>query len=340
MRLLVVTVLVAGCGTYNYNRAALVPRATPRAVTGEPLAGRAQLAMGASSVAHLGDPGVGDPNAGIEIPGTQLFADFRARIGDVVSIGFLSEVGLDQGARQLKATQPPVDAGNVVGYGVALDFAIPTGDPRWHLGVGFDVMSWSVPYVEYDTCAAGSECFPYQLRQTGKDTVGTLAASLTPTYRVDDRLAVFGNLTVREHPTIDQKGQTGGAIVDDVEVDSGPANFLVGAGVELALADGGFFARAVAYYDVTRTPAEYGPGVSLSVGVPLGARRPRIPPPTAAPPPAWTPPPPSPPPGDPSWGPPPPSPSPSPADPAWGPPPPAAPTPPPLPPAPAPAPAP
>jgi hypothetical protein len=58
-------VLATACGTYNANRAALVPAATPRMTTGQPSSGVAQLDVGASSVTHLQDPGVGDPSAGI-----------------------------------------------------------------------------------------------------------------------------------------------------------------------------------------------------------------------------------------------------------------------------------
>ena len=100
MRHFVLLVLLVGCGTYNYNRAALVPRSTPRMTTGQPLAGKGQLGLGASSVAHFGKPGVGDPNAGIEIPGTQLHGDLRARLGEMVSFGILYENGLDQGAKR------------------------------------------------------------------------------------------------------------------------------------------------------------------------------------------------------------------------------------------------
>src|SRR5688572_18741869 len=84
-----------GCGNYTYNRAALVPRATPRMTSGQPIEGRGQLSLGASSVAHLGDPEIGDDkNAGVEIPGTQLFGALKGRIGEIFSFGVLYENGL------------------------------------------------------------------------------------------------------------------------------------------------------------------------------------------------------------------------------------------------------
>ena len=50
-------------GRYTFEEVALAARNS-----GMPLEGRGELSVGASSIAHLGDPGVGDPTAGVEIP--------------------------------------------------------------------------------------------------------------------------------------------------------------------------------------------------------------------------------------------------------------------------------
>lgn len=295
--------MIAGCGTYNTNRAALVPRATPRMTSGQPLDGRGQLGIGASSVANLGKPRVGDPNAGIEIPGTQLHGDLRARIGESFSLGILYEHGMDQGATKLKSTQPDVDGGPVSGYGISMDMSIRTGDPRFRIGIGVDTIVWSVPYVEYLTCAAGEECFPYMIEGEGRDTVTTFAASITPSYRASDDIVLFAGATVRQHPTLPQKGTVTDPGFDEVEVQSGPANFLVSGGAELSLADGGLLASAVAYWDVSRDPAKYKPGIGVQLSIPLGKHRSRtqaqpmphpqpMPYPTPMPPPQPMPPPP------------------------------------------------
>src|SRR5687768_16631106 len=152
MRLVVLAVvlLLAACKT-NFNRAALVPRATPRMTTGQPLEGRGQLSVGASSVAHLGDPKpAGTENQGIEIPGTQFFGAFKGGIGDIFSFGIIYENGLDKGAKKLNASQPDVNHGNVEGYGITMDFAIPI-DEKWRIGVGVDATIWSCPYTEFET---------------------------------------------------------------------------------------------------------------------------------------------------------------------------------------------
>jgi hypothetical protein len=273
MRLVVVLVpLWFGCST-NYNRAALVPHATPRMTSGQPIEGRGQLSIGASSLAHLGDPQPGDtPNQGIEIPGTQLFGNIKGRIGDVFTFGFQYENGLDSGAKKLNKSQPDVDHGNVQGWGVNLDFYIPIED-KWKIGIGVDAMLWNCPYTEYETTQTGG----ITLRDTGSDIVEQLALSITPSYKLDDDIALFGGLTIRQHPTIDQKGM--GNILDDVEVDSGPANYIIAGGIEASLAKDAILLSAIAYYDVSRDPAKYGPGMALMMSLPFGKRHPQQQPP-------------------------------------------------------------
>jgi hypothetical protein len=278
MRIALLCLLLAGaCGERNFNRAALVPRATPRMTSGQPLEGRGQLSLGASSVAHLGDPEIGDdPNAGVEIPGTQLFGALKGRLGQHASFGILYENGLDQGAKKLNKSQPDVDGGNVQGYGLTFDIAIPVDD-KWTIGLGLDAMMWSVPYTSYEVFNG-----TITIRDEGSDSVGTFAASITPSYKLDEDLALFGGFTVRQHPTIQQKGMDIGTVLDDVEVDSGPANYIVSAGVEGSLLDGSVLLMAVGYYDLSRDPAKYGPGMGLMVSLPFG-RRPKTPPQQQAP---------------------------------------------------------
>lgn len=259
--------LVAACTT-NFNRAALVPHAAPRMSTGQPLEARGQLSVGASSIVHLGDPEVGSTsNQGIEIPGTQLFGNMKARIGEHAALGFQYEHGFDAGAKKLNSSQPDVDNGDVKGYGFTLDVFIPTGDPNWKIGLGVDAMLWSCPYVSYETTTTGS----ITIRDEGSDSVTAFAASITPSYKIDKGMTVFGGLTVRNHPTIQQKGM-GTLLLDDVEVESGPANYIFSAGVEVGLADNSMLLSAFGYYDASRDPAKYGPGMGVMLSVPLGRR--------------------------------------------------------------------
>jgi hypothetical protein len=297
MRILICLVpLLIACGTYQFNRAALVPRAAPRMASGQPLSATGQLGLGATSVTSLGQPTPGDPNAGIEVPSTQLQGNLKLRANENVSFGLLYENGLAQGAEPLKNTQPRVDGGGVFGYGFSLDVSIPTGNPDFRVGTGIDAMIWSTPYVEYATCALGETCFPGTIMERGRDSVGTIAFSITPSYRVSPEVALFGGVTVRQHPTLEQKGLETDPLFRSPEVDSGPFNYIVSGGAELSLADGAVLASGVVYWDISQTPAKYKPGVGMMISLPLGRRGPPRPAPgpvilvpTPAPPPPYAP---------------------------------------------------
>ncbi|HET9483699.1 MAG TPA: hypothetical protein VFO79_07070 [Xanthomonadales bacterium] len=245
--------------------------------TGQPLEARGLLTLGASSIAHLGDPEPGVDNQGVELPGTQVFGAVKARIGDYASFGFMYENGFDQGAKKLNSSQPDVDNGNVQGYGFSLDFSIPI-DEKWRVGVGVDAMLWSCPYVSYQTTTDGN----ITVRDEGTDTVDQFSASLTPSFKVDTDVTLFGGITVRQHPTIEQKVM--GTLLDDVEVDSGPANYIISAGIEGAVAGGAVLLSAFGYYDVSRDPAKYGPGMGVMVSLPFGRRKAQPQPPPGYPP--------------------------------------------------------
>jgi hypothetical protein len=277
MRLLLSLVpLLVACGTYNYNRAALVPRATPRMTSGQPLSAAGQLDVGASSVASLGKPEAGDSNAGIEVPSTQLHGGLKLRVGETAAVGVIYENGLAQNAEKLNSSQPDVKGGGVQGYGLSLDISIPTGNPNFRVGLGVDAIMWSVPYVEYFSCAAGESCFPFSIQTEGRDNVGQLALSLTPSFKVSEDLSLFGGLTVRQHPTIDQKGMEQEPLFSEPEVESGPANVLISSGAELSLANGGLLASGVIYWNASQNPAKYKGGFGLMLSVPLGKRGPPV----------------------------------------------------------------
>jgi hypothetical protein len=246
--------------------------------SGHGLDGIAELGFGASSLAHSTELGEGDPEAGVEVPGTQLRADARFRLSDVFALGLVYENGLDETAKRPKDEQPPVDEGNVQGYGITADVSIGTRDPKLRVGLGFDLVFWDVPYVEYLSCAPQDPCFPYDIMSKGTDRTETFGFSITPSYRMG-LWTFFGGLTARQHPTIQQKGtETDPILEGEGDVKSGPFNLLVSAGFEAALMQGAVEASLVLYQDITQDPVRYGPGLGVMVVVPLG-RTPPAPPP-------------------------------------------------------------
>jgi hypothetical protein len=271
----------AGCSTYNVNRSALAPHATPQLHPGSRMDSVAELGFGASSVTHFKNPEVGNPRASVEIPGTQLHGDLRLRATDWLTFGLVYENGLDATAYKPKGNlQPDVDVGNVVGRGMSIGVSIPTSNPALTIGMVLDTMLWEVPWVEWRTCVENCGSTPgYTYQTKGRDTVTTIGVGFTPTYRTGN-VTWFGGISMREHPTIEQKGtEHGGDFVADVT--SGPPAWTLSAGAQLDF--GPVKGSIVVYQTLTDDPVEYGPSMAAMVVVPLGKRRPQTPPGMAPP---------------------------------------------------------
>jgi hypothetical protein len=274
----VLLLLIAGCNVNRVNRAALVPHMTPTLRSGAPMETPAELSAGASSLAHT-KLGSSDDSAAVEVPGTQIEGAMRLRLGRA-SLGLIYAEGLDSGARPIKDDQPPVEAGNTRGYGFTVSGAIPTGDPRWHVGVNVELMTWSVPYVEYETCIQNCGIETWMYREEGRASVSQAAIGILPTYSAGT-WNVWGGVSVRNHPTIEQKGIEVGIDFED-EVEEGEFNTMPSAGADVELG-GGFRAGLTVYQVVQGKPASYGPGIAAMITIPLGqrdaARSPAPPPP-------------------------------------------------------------
>lgn len=280
--------LAGGCGTYRVNRSALAPRPTPAMHSGHPLDGVVELAGGLSSVSHLTEPSVGNPDSGVEVAGTQVRGDVRIRASDTFAIGFLYESGLDSSAAQPRDDLAPVDEGNVSGYGVTAEGSIPTSNPQLRIGLVLDLMMWRVPWVEWRTCI--ENCLPgegFTYEDSGIESVSGLGLGVVPSYRVGS-VTYFAGINARSHPDIEQKGvEMPGENFEGGDVKPGPLNVTLSAGAEMSF--GPLKGSLIAYQTVTRDPVQYGPGIAALLTIPIG--RPDPPPPPLAAPAAPAPPP-------------------------------------------------
>jgi hypothetical protein len=284
---LVLVGLGAACNVNRVNRAALVPHMTPTLRSGAPMDTPAEAQLGASSLSHS-TLGSSDDTAAVEVPGTQVEGAMRLRVGKRAAIGFIYAEGFDANAKPIDDTQPPVEAGNTRGYGVTISGFIPTGDERWSVGVNAELLSWSVPYVEYETCVQNCGGVNWTFREEGRAAVAQAALGIIPTYSTG-KVNVWGGVTLRNHPTIEQKGTEIGVDFED-EVEEGEFNTVLSAGADIELG-GGFRAGLTAYQVVMGKPAKYGPGIAAMITIPLGRRDVDTPP---APPVIYAPPPPAP----------------------------------------------
>jgi hypothetical protein len=176
----------------------------------------------------------------------------------------------------LDKTQAPVGSGAPTGIGVATRYSFDTGAPGLSFGVGFEVMDWQIPYVEYRTCVEYCEenGAPQMQINHGTEGVSTLGLSLTPTYRRGN-FALFGGAYTRRHPTIVRKGTELYTNDYDRDVDGGRYNWLLNAGVEYRLPIVSLMATV--QQNLTRDPVQYGPSFGFAIAFRVPERAPRRP---------------------------------------------------------------
>jgi len=258
---------------YRVQRTARVPHPAAPMRTGEPLAGPIELSVGASTFGDVTAPELVDNDASIEVAREQMRAELRIRLGKRGEIAPIFETAMGKMVA-LDHTQAPVEDGKPTGVGIAGRYSFDGGAPGLSFGVGFEGMTWQIPYVEYRTCVAYCEenNAPTQQVNHGYEGVETFGLSLTPTYRVGN-FALFGGAYTRRHPTIKRKGSEMYAADYDKDVDGGRYNWLLNAGIEYRLPV--MSVMATVQQNLTRDPVAYGPsfGLALAFRVPETKRR-------------------------------------------------------------------
>jgi len=259
--LLVVVPAIAAC-TGNIQRSARVPHPGVPLASGQPLETTGEFSAGLSNVTDFIKPGVGDASQAVEVPGTEMRDELRFRIGKRGQAALIYEHGFGGTSQQPDATQAPVGRGDVRGYGGSFGYAFDTGTPGFAVGTTVELMSWSVPYVEYVTC---TDCtYNYMVVNHGRAQPVSLGLGVTPSYR-SGRWTYFGGAFARNHPTTARK-ELGTDITfsDDGDVQDGPFNVLIHAGVEVEL-QRWLSAILVVHQDVVANPVQYGPGVGFAL---------------------------------------------------------------------------
>jgi hypothetical protein len=252
----------------NIQRSARVPHPGVPLSSGQPLATPAELAAGLSNVTDVMKPRVGDATQAVEVPSTEMRDELRFRIGKRGQIGAIYEQGFASTSRRPDATQAPVGDGDVQGYGISGGYSFETSTPGLSIGSTLEVMAWSVPFVEYETCTNCSS--PWTIMNHGRANPMTLGVGVTPSYR-SGAITLFGGAFARNHPTTLRKElNTDIAFNDnDGDVQSGPFNLLLHAGVEIEI-ERWLSALVVVHQDIDASPVRYGPGVGVALTARLG----------------------------------------------------------------------
>ena len=272
----------AACATYTVRKSALAPHIAPPMRSGQNLMGAAaEASVGASALARAKNPVEGpDANAGLYIPRVEVVAALRKRISEDMDLGLLYDHGFRRGAYATSEDQPEPKNGSTYGGGVTGFYSVPTGSPGLRVGIGLDLLMYSVPYVKYTTEVDGT----YTRVEHDRESVGVYSLAIIPSFR-SGRVTLFGGGTVRNHPTIDKGDIEGGIdpyLSDDDEVESGPPNFILSAGLDVELGQG-IRAMAIVYQPVDKDPVDYGPTLGIGLTLPLGRYKPPPPPPPPQP---------------------------------------------------------
>jgi len=268
--LLAALLLSAGSGTRKVQRAALVPHQQPIQRSGQPIGdNRGELSFGTSTLSLITDPKEApDANAGLFIPRYHLNGAARVRLTRRFDVGLLWDYGLDKGSKAIQEGQPPVEYGDVYGGGVSMMYSIPASD-ELSVGIGMDLLFYSIPYVEYSTCIDNCALDPFDIVTHDRNTIPVVALGIMPSWRLSPEITAFGGITARNHPTIPRTEIEGPQLFEDDPVEAGPMNFVANAGVEYNFVNG-MRAMVHVFQPIFADPVRYGPTFGASFTIPLG----------------------------------------------------------------------
>jgi hypothetical protein len=265
--LLVLAVPAVTACVGNIQRSARVPHPGVPLSAGQPLATPAELAAGLSNVTDFMKPRVGDASQAVEVPSTEMRDELRFRIGQRGQLGLIYEQGFGSTSKQPDSTQAPIGKGDVEGYGVSGGYSFETSTPGLSIGTTIEVMGWSVPYVEYKTCTSCPTL--YTITEHGRANPMTLGLGITPSYR-SGAITVFGGAFARNHPTTQRKELgTDVTFSDGGDVENGPLNVLLHAGIQIEI-ERWLSALVLVHQDVVADPVRYGPGIGVALTARLG----------------------------------------------------------------------
>jgi hypothetical protein len=254
---------------YRVQRDVRVAHATAPLWSGSPMQGPVEVSVGASNLVDARAPKLGDdPTVASEVPSTQVRGELRFRIARYAQLALIHDHAIASSYRALDPTQAPVDHGSAQSFGLAVRGAVPVDDvPGLSLGLGFELLEWSLPYVEYRSCVENCEGVPTQEMTSGTDTLAEPAMQFIPSYRTGN-LTVFAGVYATPHARVERKGTEYSATDYDSEITRSGLNFILHAGAEVTF--GYVSVVAQVQQDIVSDPVSYGPslGVALALHAP------------------------------------------------------------------------
>ena len=254
--------VVACVPTYQVQRSVRAPHAAVPLRTGQPLTTPVELTVGASNALDVVKPKLGTSRDAVEVPQHQMRGELRFRHAERGELALIHERGIGGTSLKLSPTQAPVGEGSPHGTGGALRYSFPAS-PAISIGIEGELISWSLPYVEYRTCTRICDEAPLTTVDHGTANELTAGLGVTPSYQ-HGKLTLYGGVFARNHPTVVRKGTEYGS--QDEDVSGGPLNVMVHAGAAYRV-DPRVSALVQIHQNLTADPVRYGPGVGLGLSI-------------------------------------------------------------------------
>lgn len=228
--------------------------------------GPVEASVGASNLIDARAPRLGDdPTVASEVPSMQMRGEVRFRLGQYGQLALIHDHAIASTYKALDPTQAPVDHGAAMSFGVAIRGAIPDEEvPGLSIGLGFEVLEWWLPYVEYRSCVANCDGQPIQELNTGTDTLAEPAFQIIPSYR-RGALTLFAGVYATPHARVERKGTEIGSLDYDSDIARSGFNFIAHAGAEVTLGSVSILAQI--QQDLVSDPVSYGPSLGLALAI-------------------------------------------------------------------------
>jgi hypothetical protein len=263
--------LIGGCATTStYHRAGLTPIPQPSIAGGGNFRGRHQLSLGstvASTVnAHEGvNPAETNPDGDSIsfsdgeanwIPRTEASLIYKRKYGQFFTMGVLGEMALNTGAiKSYEDTLNLRPKGNAYGLGVTMQLLLPIHH-NLHLGVGMDLMLFSVPYVKMATNSTDHYSVDLWEPKYGTEMVGVYSFYFIPNYKLPWG-AIYGGLTIRNHPTTPAV-QTETSVTGMEDVEEGKPYYVLSMGAQINISYN-LALQIMIFQPITTSPVVYYP---------------------------------------------------------------------------------
>lgn len=278
--LLLVAPLLAACPgsrTYEIRRSALVPHLVPALGDGRRPDGAVRVDGAYSTLAASTEPEPA-PNdeSGLYVALGSLALGGRVHLVRGLEVGPLFEVGLPGDALRSSDDMPARPPGPVLGFGTSFRYTIATEESPLSLGLGVDVIGYSIPFREEVACVGGCPSSAATTVDEGRHWVPVVNLVMMPSWTPIEALTVHAIFSFRNHPTntartvlVDETGEPEDGNDDDSEARPGPFNVVGGLGVSVR-----FDRRLGAFVNVTQSlngaPLRYGPTLAGGLSVTLG----------------------------------------------------------------------